>query len=175
VTGILLVSAMMFASADPPAAKFSEVEIEKSFEVYLLTNPLLMEVTGAKIIRLADGNRVVLAVASTVVKDNSSKERLRAEKVCRIKALASVVAEKQGVQVCHVEQLEEKTVIVLDGKGETGKSVSELLQVTKAKVEGVARDMPVVGKWKSKEGDVFYFAIGVTCDKSGEPISSKRP
>ena len=113
-------------------------------------------------------------MASTVVKDNSSKER-PSEKVCRMKALASVVAEKQGVQVCHVEQLEEKTVIVLDGKGERGKSVSELLQVTKAKVEGVARDMPVVGKWKSKEGDVFYFAIGVICDKSGEPISSKRP
>jgi hypothetical protein len=86
-----------------------------------------------------------------------------------------VVAEKQGVQVCHIEKLEERTVIVFDGKKESGKSVSELLQVTKTKVEGIARDMPVVGKWKSKEGDVFYLAIGVLCDKSGEPIASKQP
>lgn len=175
MTGVLLLSVMMAASPDVSAAKFSEVEIEKSFEVYLLTNPLLMEVTGAKFIRLDDGNRVVLAVASTVLKDDSPKERLRAEKVCRIKALASVVAEKQGVQVCHIEKLEESTVIVLDGKKESGKSVSDLLEVTKTKVEGIARDMPVVGKWKSKEGDVFYLAIGILCDKNGEPIASKQP
>ena len=35
MTGILLLFAMAVASADPPAIKFSEVEIEKSFEAYL--------------------------------------------------------------------------------------------------------------------------------------------
>jgi hypothetical protein len=156
-------------ATDGEAQKFSKVDIDKPFEAYLLSNPLLMEVTGAKVIRLDDGNRVMIAVASTVLKDNSAKERLRAERVCRVKALASVVAEKKGVQVAHVEHLKERTVTVIDNGKETAKSVSELLQVTQTKVEGIARDMPVVGMWRSKDGTVFYLAIGGVYDKGGEP------
>jgi len=150
--------------------KFLDVEIEKPFDVYLSKQPLLMEVSGAKIIRLENGNRVVIAVASTALKDNSAKERLRAEKVCRTKAFASVVAEKEGVQVAQMERVKEETVIVMKGEKETGKSVSEYLQITTAKVQGIAKDMPVVGKWKSKDGDVFYLAIGMVCNSKGEPV-----
>ena len=154
-------------------SRFSEVEIEKPFREYLLGHPLLMEVAGAKIIRLENGNQVVIAVASTVLKENSANERLRAERVCRAKALASVVGEKEGVQVAHVEQVQEKTVIVLDGEKETETNLSELLQVTRTKVEGITKDMPVVGRWQSKERDVFYLAIGVIVDKKGHAVPHK--
>jgi len=167
-----LLTLAMAISGD--GTEFSEVKIEKPFDTYLLGNPLLMEVSGAKIIRLANGNQVILGVASTVLKDRSSKERLRAERVCRAKALASVLGEKKGVQVSHIEIAKEKTVVVLDGEKETGKSVSELLEVTKVKVEGITKDMPVVGRWKSREGDVFYLAIGIVCDSHGNPVSSEK-
>lgn len=147
--------------------KFSDIEIEDAFRPYLVSNVLLMETTGAKVIRLPKKRTVVIAVASTVIKDDSAKERLRAEKVCRAKALASVVAEKQGVQVAHTEELKEETIIVIDEKGETGKDVSNLVQVTKTKVEGIANDMPIIGHWKSKDGDVFYMAIGAILDDKG--------
>ena len=117
---------------------------------------------------------LIAALQSTVLKDKSAQDRLRAEKVCRIKALATVVAEKQGIQVAHVEQLKEQTVIVLEKGKETAKSVSELLQITKTKVEGITKDMPVVGQWKSMDGDVFYLAIGIMLDKAGEPIQDKK-
>jgi hypothetical protein len=161
--------------ADPGWERFSEVEIEKPFDAYLRSNVLLMEVTGAKIIRLGDDRHVVLAVASTLLKDDTAKERLRAERVCRTKALASVVAERQGVQVSHVEKIEERTVVVLDGEKEKAKSVTEALQVTKSNVQGIARDMPVVGRWKSKDGDVFYLALGVVVEKNGEPVREEAP
>jgi hypothetical protein len=155
--------------------KFTDVKIDKAFAVYLQANPLLMEVPGAKIIRLQDGNQVVLAVASTVLKDNSPEEQLRAERVCRIKALTSIVAEKEGVQVAHVEKLKEKTVVVLEGNKETGKSVSELLQVTEAHVKGMAKDMPPIGRWRSKDGKIYYLAIGAVCNNKGEPVREKAP
>ena len=85
-----------------------------------------------------------------------------------------MLAEKQGVQVAHVEELKEKTLVVLDGEKETGKSVSELLQITKTKIQGITKDLPVVGRWKSKEGDVFYLAIGAICNKKGEPVQSHK-
>ena len=150
--------------------KFSGIEIEDAFKPYLVSNVLLMEVTGAKVIRLSKKRTVVIAVASTVLKDDSAKERLRAEKVCRVKALASVVAEKQGVQVAHTEELKEETKIIIDEKGETGKSVSDFTQITKTTVEGLAKDMPVIGRWRSKDGMVFYLAIGSCLDKNGEVI-----
>jgi hypothetical protein len=170
VIGLLLLSLGAGAGEVPGLDKFSAIEIEKPFDTYLRANPLLMEVSGAKVIRLKNGNRVVLAVASTVLKNDSAAERLRAEKVCRVKALASVVAEKQGVQVAHLEQVKDRTVIVIENGKETAKSVEEVLQVTRTKVEGITRDMPVVGRWKSKDGTVFYLALGVVCDKKGEPV-----
>src|SRR5213080_4180865 len=97
MTSLVLLGALIAAAADG-AAPFRAVEIDPRFEGYLRANPLLMEVPGAKVIRLDNGNQMVLAVASTVMKGDSAEERLRAEKVCKIKALASVVAEKEGVQ-----------------------------------------------------------------------------
>ena len=166
-----LSSVALCNGADKP--QFADVVIDKQFKPYLLSNPLLMEVTGAKVIREKKGRTVLLAVASTVLKDDSPKERLRAERVCRVKALAGMVAEKNGIQVCHVETLNEKTEVVIDEKGEIGTSVSELLEVTQTKVEGITKDMPVVGRWRSKDGTVFYLAIGSYLDKNGEVIEFK--
>lgn len=149
-----------FTAAAPLEDKFSAIEIDEAFVPYLTANPLLMELSGATIIRLSKGRSVVISVASTAIKDGTAQDRLRAEKVCRVKALAGVVAEEQGIQVAHSETLNEKTVVVLDGEKETGTSVSELLQITKTKVEGIAKDMPVVGRWKSKDGQVFFLALG---------------
>jgi hypothetical protein len=169
----LLVPALLLAALgeEPSAAeRFSDVRIEKPFDRYLLANPLLMESTGAKVVKLPKKMSVVLAVASTVLKDDSAGERLRAEKVCRVKALACLVQEQKGVQVFHAEESTDKTVVVnVDGK-ERGTSVSQFLEVTKTKVEGVAKDMPVVGRWKSKEGDVFYLAVGGIVDRKGDLV-----
>ena len=151
-------------------AQFRDVEIEVDFEKYLISNPLLMEVAGAKVVRRKDGSNVVIAVGSTVLNDGSAKERLRAEKVCRVKALTSLVAEKQGVQIAHVEELKDETVVVLENGTEKATSVMDLLKITKAKVEGITRDMPVIGRWRSAEGDTFYLAIGAIIDRSGKPI-----
>ena len=169
---LLLSGVAMCNGADKP--KFADVVIDKQFKPYLLSNPLLMEVTGAKVIREKKGRTILLSVASTVLKDESPSERLRAEKVCRVKALAGMVAEKKGIQVCHVETLNEKTDVVIDEKGETGTSVSELLQVTQTKVEGITKDMPVIGRWRSKDGTVFYLAIGSCLDKNGEVIEPDK-
>ena len=156
---------------DGKESHFSEVELEEPFSAYLKANPLLMELTGAKVILLKDGRRMVLGVASTAIKDGTAKDRLRVEKVCRTKALAAVVAEKKGVQVAREERLEERTVVVVEDRKESAKTVSDLLEVTRTRVEGIARDMPVVGRWKSSDGEVFYLAIGVILDLKGEPIS----
>jgi hypothetical protein len=73
-----------------------------------------MEVAGCKIIRRKDGSTVVIAVGSTALNDKGAADKLRAEKVCRVKALTSLVAEKQGVQIAHVEESKDSTVVVFE-------------------------------------------------------------
>jgi hypothetical protein len=153
-----------------PVEEFKDVRIDKQFDRYLQANPLLMELAGAKVIRMANGNRIVMSVASTTLKDGSADERLRAIRVCRENALAHFVAEREGVQVAHVEVVEKKVVIVLDENKEKATSVTKVLQLTKTKVQGLAKGMQVVGRWKSADGKVFYLALGMVCDPTGEPI-----
>lgn len=167
MTHVAIVPLLVLWGATSAGDRFSDIQIEKPFARYLLASPLLMESTGAKAIKLSNTESLVVAVASTVLKDNSASERLRAEKVCRAKAFACLVQEQKGVQVFHAEESAEKTVIVNVDGGERATNISTFLEVTKTRVEGMARDMPVIGRWKSKEGDIFYLAIGGVVRRAG--------
>jgi hypothetical protein len=46
-----------------------------------------------------------------------------------------------------------------DGR-ETGSSVSEYLETTRADLQGRTRAFPVVGRWTSPDGTLFYVAVG---------------
>lgn len=169
MSALILFALVLPAAGEDP---FADVSIEAPYKSYLTRQPLLMEVAGAKIIRLKNGDCVLLSIGSTVLKDDKPRTRLDAEKVCRVKALAAIVAEKQGVQVAHVETLKERTIVVIDNGKETAKSVAEILQITKAEVRGLAPALRVVGRWKSKDGQVLYLALGAICDKNGRRIHS---
>jgi hypothetical protein len=170
----LLLLTSLLAPADPIDEKFRDVTLEKAYAPYLKGNPLLMDVAGAKVVRLKDGKRVVLGVGSVVLSDDKPRTRLNAEKVCKVKALASIVAERQGVQVAHEERVMEKTVIVMDDDKEQGKSVTEVLSITKTTTQGIVRGMSVVGHWRSRDGKLLYVAMGAICDKKGEPLPAEE-
>jgi len=172
--GLFLLCALPGAGANGEAL-YCAAEIDARFEGYLRTNPLLMAVPGAKVIRLDNGNQVFLAVASTVLKDDSAEERLRAEKVCKLKALASLLAENRGVQLAHIEQVRKKTMVILEKGREGGQTMTEVLQLTSARVQGVAQGLPVVGRWQSADGKVFYLAIGAVGDRMGRPVAEEKP
>ena len=150
--------------------KFQDVVIDPAFKKVLRSNLLLMETTGAKVIRLPNNRKAVVGVASTTIKKDSPADRLRAEKVCRIKALASIVAEKKGIQVVQIEELKDETRTIIDNNSEQATSVETFLKLTKTKVEGIAKDMPVVGRWSSVDGEVYYLAIGMIFDENGQAV-----
>ena len=170
MTCILLMPILILGAEPSAADRFSDVRIEKPFDRYLLASVVLMENTGTKVIKLPKERSMVVAVASTVLNDSSARERLRAEKVCRVKAIAYLLQEQKGVRVFHSEESTDKTVIVNEDGKEHGRSFSQFLEITKTKVQGIAKDMPVVGHWKSKEGDVFYLALGGIVNEKGDLI-----
>jgi hypothetical protein len=138
-------------------APVSHILAEPPFDKYLRANPILLEVAGVKVIYLKDGSKVVLSVASTVIKDESADERIRAEKVCRIKAATGLLKEKQGVQIAHAETLRDGAISITTESASSERSVAEVLEMTTAKVEGVVKEMPPVGRWKSADGVRYSF------------------
>ena len=145
--------------------RFATVDISPPFDEYLAAKPLLMEYAGATVIKLKDGRMVILSVASTTVNNNSAKDRLRMQKVCKSKALANLVAEAKGIQVAYASKVEDRTQVTVENGKETGKSIEDVLEVSETTVEGLVANLPVVGTWYSKDQSVFYLAVGVILDK----------
>ncbi|MEI8371833.1 MAG: hypothetical protein WCJ35_03255 [Planctomycetota bacterium] len=171
---VLLVFAVLGAE-DRIATKFSDVDLDPPFDKYLRASVALMGASGPKILKLADGKKVVIVVESVVLEDKSPKSILDGEKVCRLKALRDLVAGTQGVQIFSLQKSEDQTVNVRTEQGEKYKSVSQYMEITEIKLRTVARDLPVVGRWKSKDGLQLYLAIGAVLDKDGDPIAVPLP
>ena len=66
-------------------------------------------------------------------------------------------------------------MVVFENGDEKATNIMDLLKITKAKVEGITRDMPVIGRWRSADGDTFYLAIGAVIDRDGKPIHTVVP
>ena len=148
----------------------ANLRLDPEFAGILMADPLLMEVEGAKVIRLDAGleatsdepvRLLVLGVASSALQDGSAADRKRAETIARNRAYAHIVAEKTGLTVARSETVAKKTIVTIEEHGrETGTSVAEYLESTQAGVKGMTKGFPIVGRWTSPDGTLFYVAVG---------------
>jgi hypothetical protein len=151
-------------------AGFANLRLDPEFAGYLTADPLLMEVEGAKVIRLdagldttADEPRrlLVLGVASSAIQDGSAADRKRAETIARNRAYAHIVAEKTGLTVARSETILKKTSVTIEEDGrESGTSIAEYLETTRASVRGMTKGFPIIGRWTSADGTLLYVAVG---------------
>ena len=148
----------------------ANLRLDPEFAGILTADPLLMEVEGAKVIRLDAGleatsdepvRLLVLGIASSALQDGSAADRKRAETIARNRAYAHIVAEKTGLTVARSETIGKKTTVTIEEDGrETGTSVAEYLESTQASVKGMTKGFPIVGRWTSPDGTLLYVAVG---------------
>jgi hypothetical protein len=160
-------------------AGFANLRLDPEFAGYLTADPLLMEVEGAKVIRLdagldttADEPRrlLVLGVASSAIQDGSAADRKRAETIARNRAYAHIVAEKTGLTVARSETILKKTSVTIEEDGrESGTSIAEYLETTQASVRGMTKGFPIIGRWTSADGTLLYVAVGGILSPQAEP------
>ena len=144
----------------------TDLVLQSDHAPLLKANPLLMEIPGAKVIKTETGF-VLIGVGSAVIKGNSSKERIAAEKIATIKARAALVGERDGILVFQKTIANEKTTITQIGNKETGKSVSTILQINEETISGAIKGSEVIGRWRSDDREVVFVAVLVQIDKSG--------
>ena len=153
---VLLAGTLCHAEFD----SFSNVQIEDQYRPFLAANPLLMEMAGAKVIKFEDGSRLLLAVGCTDVRANSPQEQMRRRTVGRAKAQAQLTSELAGVQVTTSSKFSEQSVITTENGVERGVSLSESLETTESQAKAIIPGLPVIGTWMSKDGSLYYLAIG---------------
>jgi len=150
--------------------KFARAELTPPFDEYLTANPLLMEVGGAIVVELGANRRALVGISKTILNSDTSEEILRAETVCKLKARAALIAERDGSEITYLKQVKDRIEIVKEGDAEKATSVSELTRIGTEKIKGIARGANVVGRWRSADGKIFYLAVGVHLDAKGEPV-----
>jgi hypothetical protein len=142
---------------------FDDIQINKEYYHYLVSNPVIMKSTGVKVINDKPLRRtIIIAVESVMIEKDTPAEKLKAEKVCRIKALSRLTTEKYGVQIFHYESLEEKTTQLIDNTIESESSTSELITITNARTNGTIKNAKTIGHWFSKDRTIYYLALGIT-------------
>ena len=152
--------------------EFKNIRIDEEYSKLLRSNPLLMETAGAKVIQTEKGF-ILVGVGSTVLKDKSATEKLRAEKVAAIKARAALVGEQKGIQVFEKKtNVEEDTVLNEKGE-EKGTSVSQYTQINEETISGAVKGTDIIGRWLSADGDIFYMAVVLKME-SGKVKNGKK-
>lgn len=145
---------------DFDSTQYRKLVVEKEFRPMLAAIPVQMETGGAKIFKLTDGTLWLLTIGTTTVKPETATELLRRHTVTKAKALANAVAELNGTQVKSTTILTTKDkVIVHEGvvSGNTEEVLNETI-VTEAK--GSVKGLPVIGSWMSKNGEMYFLALG---------------
>ena len=142
-------------------SRFSRMRVQPGYLDCLLADEPVMELGGARVYALPDGRRYLISVGSTVVKPDSPKELLRRERVAMAKAKANL-QKLSGVKVTSIVNHSGHARIVEDSDGGVRhESIEELFDCTHEKVHGLVARLPRVGEWYSRDGTVYYVAIGV--------------
>jgi hypothetical protein len=136
-----------------------EVLLTPGFDGILRTDPVLLQSGGAKLIE-KDGTLYFVAVGFASVLSDSAGERVRQLQVARTRAL-KVASEFIGTTIVTSEEKFSKKTTVTNVNGVKTSARRELLEeTTVAKIKALVNAPPVLGTWKSGDGQLFFYAIG---------------
>jgi hypothetical protein len=136
-----------------------EALLTPGFDSILRADPALLQSGGAKLIE-KDGTQYFVAVGFASVLGDSPAERLRQLQVARIRAL-KVACEFIGTTIVTSEVKFSETTTVTNINGVKTSGRRKLLEeTTVAKINAIVKAPPVIGTWKSGDGQLFFYAIG---------------
>lgn len=138
---------------------FADAAFANGFEAVINMNPILAQDGGAGVIEM-EGKSYFISVGITAIKGQDPAEKVRQLRVAKINALRAMAEFIQPSKVETETRLTEKTTIETVGKNKTAKTFKELDETTRASVKASLQAPEQVGTWKSKDGSLFYLALG---------------
>jgi hypothetical protein len=153
----LLTSCASLAQDSP--AVIREAFLTPGFEDILRADSALFHSGGAKLIE-RNGTRYFVSIGFTGVLGDSPAERVRQMQVARIRALKAA-SEYIGTTIVTSEEKLSDTTTVVSANGDKRSEQHKVLEeTTVAKIKALVKAPPVLGTWKSGDGQLFFYAIG---------------
>jgi hypothetical protein len=146
------------ASADD-GPSIREALLTPGFDGILRADPALLQSGGAKLIE-KDGTQYFVAVGFASVLGDSPAERLRQLQVARIRALKAASDFIGTTTVTSEEKLSDTTTVTNINGAKTFGGQKLLEETTVAKINALVKAPPVIGTWRSGDGQLFFYAIG---------------
>ena len=129
---------------------------EEPYLSLLSNSPNLCKNGGVRGFILEDNRKILIAVNSATIQSSL----ILARKIARLKAIRSLLAHREGIQVSSVESLTDKEYLMLSGGKEQHVMISQFLSIQEEQVSGAIKAMPVVAVWKDQTEQILYVAIG---------------
>jgi hypothetical protein len=141
-------------------SQYLELNVEKEFCPLLAAMPVQMETGGAKILKQTDGSLWLVSIGTTTVKPITASELIRRRTVAQTKAKSGAVAELNGASVKSTTIMTTKDTVIIQKGIEFGRSEETLDESIVIEAKGVIKEMPVIGTWLDKTGQIYFLAIG---------------
>lgn len=145
---------------DSLSLPISDSQIKEEYVPILLSERFLLTTGGATLVEYR-GKRYFLSVGTTIVKEKSPEETLRQLKVGRIQAQKEAVTFTQTTKVEAEDHVRTETIVVNKNGAKTASSMTIIDESTMAAVQGIVGSLQDIGTWKSKDGTVFFYALGL--------------
>ena len=146
----------------------------------LRNSPRLCKNGGVRGFILEDSRKILISVNSTTIQSPMTvarKVELKevrkisltearetalewARGVARFKAIRSLLAQRNGIQIVSVESLLEKEHLLISTRKEQSIMLSQFLSIQKERVHTTIKRMPVVAEWQDPSGRILYVGIG---------------
>ena len=136
-----------------------EAFLTPGFHSILRADPALLQSGGAKLIE-KNGTQYFVAVGLASVLGDSPAERVRELQVARTRALKAASEFISTTSVTSEEKFSDTTTVASVNGVKTSGRRKILEETTVAKIEALVKAPPVVGTWKSGDGQLFFYAIG---------------
>jgi len=136
-----------------------DATIDPAFELALFINPILAATGGADVVQCPDGSYFV-AIGVTSIQGSDAKEQMRQLKVGRMQAIKAIAEFIQPSKIDMQTTLHETTEVITQSGKKSGNQTKELTESTRTTIEGMITAPPQVGVWKSKDRQLFFYAVG---------------
>lgn len=139
---------------------FKQVEIEAPFRDLLVRYPVFMDQGGARLFEGDDGRLVLIGIGKVFPEDHRAEAMSQVRRKGEIRARAAILELGESIEISTVRRQREGSLI----------SLSSFFQVTETRVEGMIRQLPVVGSWWSRNHSTFYVAVGKMVDPDSHQL-----
>ncbi len=132
------------------------IEASEPFLSLLKASPDLIVHGGARGFILPNGDRVLISVASTIIKSDIPK----AIKLARYKAIRTLLGQKKGINFYQAEGLQNIETQIIKGNKVEFVMIEDFLNIHSESVKGKLHALPIVATWMDRNQKALSVAIG---------------